>query len=82
MVVTVTEPVTAIAVNPAEKTVFAGESLTVSAVISPTDATNKLIRWSSSNSAVAVVDSNGKVTANKSGSAVITAEAVDGGFKA
>lgn len=82
MVVTVTEPVTAIAVNPAEKTVFAGESLTVSAVISPTDATNKLIRWSSSNSAVAVVDSNGKVTANKSGTAVITAEAVDGGFKA
>lgn len=82
MVVTVAEPVTSVAVTPSEKTLFTGETLTVLAVVSPTDATNKLIRWSSSDSAVASVTSEGVVTANKSGNCIITAETVDGGFKA
>lgn len=82
MVVSVVEPVTSVALNPTEKTVFAGQSFDIKAIVSPTDATNKLVRWSCDNSAVASVNSDGKVTANKSGTCIVTAETVDGGFKA
>lgn len=47
------------------------------ATINPTNATNKKITWSSSNSNVVKVNSNGKITALKGGFAAITAT-VDG----
>ncbi|MBT2738102.1 Ig-like domain-containing protein [Bacillus sp. ISL-7] len=47
-------------------------------VISPTNATNKLITWSSNNTKVATVDSKGNVKAIKAGSAVITVTTKDG----
>ncbi|GBG11772.1 hypothetical protein PAT3040_06619 [Paenibacillus agaridevorans] len=50
------------------------------AVFSPEEATNTSVVWSSNNDAVASVDANGIVTAHKSGVAVITAEALDGGY--
>ena len=54
-----------------------GESLTLSATVNPSNATNKSVIWSSSNESVAkVVD--GKVTALKAGTAVITVKTVDG----
>lgn len=46
--------------------------------VEPIDASNKNVVWSSSNPKVAVVDSNGTVTAKAAGKAVITATAVDG----
>lgn len=80
--VTVFEPVTNISIDVTEKTLFNGEKLSLNAAVSPTDATNKLISFSSSNSLVASVSSSGVVTAIKSGEAIITATTNDGGFKA
>lgn len=52
-----------------------GEYKVLTATVKPTNATNKSIKWSSSNTKVATVDSNGKVKAIGSGSAVITVQA-------
>ena len=46
----------------------------------PSNATNKTVTWSSSNTSVATVDSSGNVKAISPGSAVITAKASDGGY--
>ncbi len=55
---------------------------TLVATIMPYDATDKTVKWSSSNTAVATVSSSGKVTAVGLGTATITATTQDGGFKA
>ena len=52
-----------------------GETFTLTATIAPENATNKTVRWSSSNKYVASVDNNGLVTAVSTGEAVITAAA-------
>ncbi|MCL2873637.1 MAG: Ig-like domain-containing protein [Defluviitaleaceae bacterium] len=52
------------------------------AIVTPIDAANTDVVWSSSNDAVAAVDSNGLVTANDVGYAYITVTTVDGGFQA
>lgn len=54
-----------------------GESQTLTAILQPADADAE-ISWSSSHSDVASVDDNGRVTARKGGSAVITALTPDG----
>lgn len=59
-------------------TLYVGKTLTLKATVYPADATNKTVTWSSSNSKVASVDKNGKVTAKKAGTAVITAKTADG----
>ena len=50
----------------------------LSATILPKNASDKTIKWRSSNSSVAVVDSNGKVTAKSKGRAIIYATSVNG----
>lgn len=50
-----------------------GDSLTLVATITPSNATNKTCRWSSSNPAVATVSSYGEVKAVRAGSVTITA---------
>lgn len=57
-----------------------GETCYLAASISPDNATNKTVEWSSSNTSVATVV-NGKVTAVGKGTATITAMAVDGSGK-
>lgn len=57
-----------------------GQTARLSATVSPSNATNKSINWSSSNSNVATVN-NGVVTAVGNGSATITATAADGSGK-
>ena len=52
---------------------FTGESIDIKASVEPLNATDKKITWSSSDSKIASVDSNGKVTANKKGDVTITA---------
>lgn len=46
----------------------------------PSNASNKSISWSSSNSSVATVDASGNVKAISPGSAIITAKSKDGGY--
>lgn len=79
--ITVLEPATGVTLNYTERDVFVGDSLTLVATVSPADATNKLVRWTS-DSAIASVTSEGVVTANKSGVAIITATTVDGEYTA
>jgi uncharacterized protein YjdB len=50
----------------------------LTATITPSNAANKNITWSSANSAVATVSANGLVTAISAGTAVITATSEDG----
>ena len=66
-------PVTDITLENQELSLIEGETAQLSAEISPENATNKSILWSSSDSTVASVDENGLVTAVSVGTATITA---------
>lgn len=59
-----------------------GKNQTLVATVTPENATDKSVTWSSSNTSVATVDQNGKVTALAEGEATITATTKDKGFKA
>ncbi|SHE81423.1 Ig-like domain-containing protein [Caloramator proteoclasticus] len=74
--------VTGIKLNMTNKTVYKGEGFNLYATVAPSNATNKGVIWSSSNTKVAVVDKYGKVATVGTGTAVITAKTVDGGFTA
>ncbi|HEX3018075.1 MAG TPA: Ig-like domain-containing protein, partial [Caproicibacter sp.] len=80
--VTVVIPVTGISLNQSSLSLIKGQSQTLSATISPVDATDKAVEWSTSNSGVATVDGSGKITAVGGGTAIITATTHDGGYKA
>ena len=70
--------VSSITLSQSSATLTEGETLSLTATVKPTNATNKGITWSSSNTSVATVDTNGKVTAIAPGTATITATANDG----
>ena len=74
--------VTGISIDRPSATIKEGETLTLVANITPVNAENKSVTWSSSSEAMATVDNTGKVTGVKAGSATITATAEDGGMKA
>ena len=59
-----------------------GDSETLVATISPSNATNKRVIWTSSDSSVAIVNSTGNVTAVSGGTATITVQTEDGEFTA
>ena len=67
-----------ITLNIEEASLMIGDELTLIATISPTNATDKTVIWSSSDPSVVSVD-NGQLTAHKLGTAVITATTQDGG---
>ncbi|MGN1444387.1 MAG: Ig domain-containing protein, partial [Acutalibacteraceae bacterium] len=79
-VINVYESVTGVALDIKEKILYIGESVTVNAVVSPSDASNKGVSFVSSDASVANVGSNGKITALKVGTATITVKTADGGF--
>ena len=56
-----------------------GDSAQLTAAVSPADAANKNVFWSSSNEAVATVDPYGRVIAVAEGTAVVTVTTEDGG---
>lgn len=71
-------PATGITIDPASATVTTGETVTLTATVTPEDADDKTASWSSSDETVATVDNNGVVTAHKAGEATITASANGG----
>ena len=58
------------------KELLVGQTLTLTATVSPDDAYDKTVAYTSNNEAVATVDATGKVTAVSAGTAVITATSV------
>ncbi len=64
--------VTSITLDKDDVTLTEGESITLKTRTSPSNATEHSFTWTSSDSSVASVDSNGKVTAKKAGSTLIT----------
>ena len=72
--VTVVIPVTSVSLNKAELALSIGQSETLTAMVKPDDATEKMITWTSSNKWVATVE-GGIVTALSVGNTTITASA-------
>jgi len=67
-------PVTGVNLDKTTHTLNTGENFKLTATVVPSNATDKTVTWSSSNSSVASVDNTGKVTAgNTTGTANITA---------
>ncbi len=74
-------PVTSVLVTPGRMTLRAGESDYVTATVSPSNATNKCVRWSSSDESIAMVEpETGEVYALSEGTAYICAVTDDGNF--
>ena len=71
-----------VTVNPATvKLTSKGQNTQLSVSVLPSNAENKSIVWSTSNTSVATVDNNGVITAVANGNATITAAALDGSGK-
>lgn len=75
--------VTNITLNQTAATLAVGQTLQLTSTITPSNATDKTVSWTSSNTSVATVTSEGYVVAKAAGSATITCSANDGsGMKA
>ena len=75
--------VTGVAVTRADLELNVGEGFHLGVRVSPKNATNPRVTWSTDNAAVATVEKeNGQVKAVAAGKAVITVTTVDGGFTA
>ena len=73
--------ITSLTLNKSDVAMNVGDEETLTVTGTPSNATNKTINWSSSNTAVASVTSTGKVIAAGKGTTVIKAEATDGSGK-
>ena len=73
--------VTGVSLNTSATQVKVGYQITLTATITPSNATNKSVSWTSSNTSVATVTS-GKVKGISEGVAVITCKTNDGGYTA
>lgn len=74
-VVSTETPPKTVSMNKSSLTLNKGNTSILSATVGPADATDKSVTWSSSDTSVATVDANGKVTAKGTGSCTITATA-------
>jgi uncharacterized protein YjdB len=74
--------VSGVSLNSTTATLETGGTQQLTATVSPNNATNKNVTWSSGNTSVATVDANGKVTAVAAGKATITVTTEDGNHKA
>lgn len=81
--VTVKQPVTGVSITSANgsNTVNAGDTLQLTAKVSPSNASDTSVTWSSSSTGIAKVSTTGLVTGVAAGTAVITAKANDGSNK-
>ena len=69
---------TSVALNKTTLTLDTGKTSNLKATVYPSNAANKKCTWSSSNTRVATVDGNGKVTAKQVGTATITVKTSNG----
>ncbi len=70
-------PATGVAINETEKKLHIYDTLQLTASVSPENASNHSVKWTSSDEDVAIVDARGFVTAKKAGKAVITCTSFD-----
>lgn len=75
--VIVTTKVEKIELDKTEGILYVGNSVTVNAAVTPDNATDTTVTWSSSDESVATVDETGKITAVATGNATITATSED-----
>lgn len=75
--VTVSTKVEKIELDKTEGILYVGNSVTVNAAVTPDNATDTTVTWSSSDESVATVDETGKITAVAVGNATITATSED-----
>ena len=84
-VVTVQEDavhVESIILSPTRLDLQIGETGTLQAVLTPANASNQEVSWTSNNEAIATVDANGVVTGVSAGNTYVTATTADGGLTA
>lgn len=74
--------VTGVSLDKVSISLVEGSSYPLVATISPANATNQNVIWSSSKDDIAKVDQNGKVQALKAGTAIITVKTEDGNHEA
>lgn len=72
--------VTGVKLSASTKELAVDKTFTLTSTISPSNATNKNVKYSSNNTGVATVSDNGVVKGLKEGNATITVTTVDGGF--
>ena len=72
-------PVESVALDKETLEMVEGDEASIAATVTPEEATDKTVKWTSSDETVATVDAEGKVTAGKAGTATITAKSDDGG---
>ncbi|MDR2465980.1 MAG: Ig-like domain-containing protein [Prevotellaceae bacterium] len=73
-----TVPVAGVSLNKTSHALTVGETFALTAAVTPNNATNKTLEWTSSSAEIASV-ADGTVTAVAAGEAVITVRAADGG---
>ena len=78
LAVTVPVNVSSVSISASAIKLSVNQTYQVSPVIMPSNATNKSVTWSSSNTNITTVSSSGLVTARSSGTATITVTTVDG----
>ena len=71
--------VSSVELTPNKAAMYSNRTLKLAATITPSNATNKKLIWTSSDQAIATVDATGLVTAVSIGTAIITATSEDGG---
>ena len=74
--------VTGVSLNKTSETLSAGTTTQLTATVTPSNATNKAVTWTSSNTNAVTVSSSGLVTAVAVGNSTITVRTADGGFTA
>lgn len=79
--VTVIRSVTSVSISESSAFLYIGKTLTLKATVKPSDASNKAVKWYTSDEKIAKVSQSGVVTPVKEGTVTITVKTVDGGFK-